>query len=219
MSHNLDRAALAEDQRRLRRMLDRTVGRVVREQAGAIPLVGQAEVSILDVACGACDEAETLSDFFRSLRGGEGAEGASPSTVLVGTDVRERELDEARARFGNAGGRSFEFFKGDASKLDSHRELRAAFDVLVFRHQNLYHGRALWMRIFEQSLHRLKDDGVLVLTSYFDREHELALQAFRSLGAEVVITERNAESRELATPGKSVDRHVAVLRKGGFGKI
>jgi hypothetical protein len=75
------------------------------------------------------------------------------------------------------------------------------------------------MRIFEQSLHRLKDDGVLVLTSYFDREHELALQAFRSLGAEVVITERNAESRELGTPGKSVDRHVAVLRKGDFGKI
>jgi len=209
MSHDADRTALREDQDRLRRMLERTVGRAAG--LGQVGLAESPEVSILDVACGACDEAETLSDFFRSLRVGEGA--APASTVLVGTDVRERELGEAKARFRNGAGRAFEFFKGDASRLEAHRELRDAFDVLFFRHQNLYHGRALWERIFEQGLARLKDDGMVVITSYFDREHELALQAFEKLGAEVVCTERNQESRALITPGKSVDRHVAVLRK------
>jgi SAM-dependent methyltransferase len=209
MSHDADRSALREDQDRLRRMLERTVGRAA--VLGGAPLADRSEVSILDVACGACDEAETLSDFFRSLRSAGGSPPAS--TLLVGTDVRERELDAAKARFRSGEGRAFEFFKGDASRLDAHRELRDAFDVLFFRHQNLYHGRALWERIFEQGLSRLKDDGVLVITSYFDREHALALQAFEKLGAEVVVTERNPESRELITPGKSVDRHVAVLRK------
>jgi hypothetical protein len=210
MSHDADRAALREDQQRLRRMLERTVGRVVAD--GDSALIARPEVSILDVACGACDEAETLSDYFRSLRDG-GVDGGA-ATRLIGTDVRERELDAARDRFRNRAGRSFEFFRGDASRLGDHRELLSDFDVLVFRHQNLYHGRELWHRIFEQGLARLRDDGLVVVTSYFDREHELALRAFRSLGAEVLVSERNHESRGLVTPGKSVDRHVAVLRKG-----
>lgn len=209
MSHAADRTALRQDQDRLRHMLERTVGRAVA--AGAGGLAGRDEVSILNVACGACDEAETLSDFFQSLRAAEGAPPAA--TLLVGTDVRERELDEAKARFRTRPDREFEFFRSDASRLEGHRELREAFDVLVFRHQNLYHGRALWQRIFEQGLTRLKDDGMLVITSYFDREHALALEAFEKLGAEVLVTERNLESRALITPGKSVDRHVAVLRK------
>ena len=209
MSHEADRAALREDQDRLRRMLERTVGRVVA--AGGTTLASREEVSILDVACGACDEAETLADFFRNLRG-EG-DGPAAATRLVGTDVRERELDEARARFRDGPGRRFEFFRGDASRLDGHRELAGAFDVLFFRHQNLYHGRTLWRKIFDQGLARLREDGLLVVTSYFDREHSLALEAFQELGAEVVLTERNPESRALITPGKSVDRHEAVLRK------
>lgn len=209
MSHDADRAALGEDQDRLRCMLERTVGRVVA--AGESAVRASPEVSILDVACGACDEAETLSDFFRALRQ-PGACGPVTSR-LVGTDVRERELDEAKARFRNGAGRAFEFFRGDASQLDSHRELRSDFDVLFFRHQNLYHGRTLWQRIFEQGLARLRDDGLLVITSYFDREHALALETFQKLGVEVLVTEQNPHSRDLITPGKSVDRHVAVLRK------
>ena len=170
-----------------------------------------APVSILDVACGACDEAAVLSDFFSQLKSGDGTR---PLPVeFVGTDVRERELDEARDRFRSADGKSFEFLAGDASRLSQHRALREKFDVVFFRHQNLYHGRTLWQRIFEQGLARLNDDGLLVITSYFDREHTLALKAFQKLGAEIVTTLRNPESRELSTPGKSVDRHVAVLRR------
>lgn len=211
MSHLVERTALAEDQDRLRRMLQRTVGQAVVRGEVVAPNSPDG-ISILDVACGACDEAETLAEFFQSLRAPDG-DPARPPVRLVGTDVRERELDEARARFRGGPDRQFEFFRGDASRLDAHRELAGEFDVLVYRHQNLYHGRTLWRKIFEQGMTRLRQDGLLVVTSYFDREHALAMDAFRELGAEVVTSERSPDSRELVTPGKSVDRHVAVLRK------
>jgi hypothetical protein len=52
-----------------------------------------------------------------------------------------------------------------------------------------------------------------VITSYFDKEHQLALEALQKLGAEVVLSRRNERSRKLITPGKSVDKHIAVLRR------
>ena len=201
-----EQAAVELDLRRLRGLLDRGVASVARPA-----LAGKTDLSVLDVACGACDEAATLSDFFASLRGSSVDDRAR--TVLVGTDVRERELEQARSRFRSTAGRGFEFFKGDGSKLHTHRQLREVFDVVFIRHQNLYNGRRLWRRIFEQALDRLDPNGLLVITSYFDREHALALDAFSELGAEVVTSIHNPDSRALPAPGKSVDRHLAVLRR------
>ena len=52
-----------------------------------------------------------------------------------------------------------------------------------------------------------------MITSYFDREHQLALDALQKLGAEIVTTHSNPHARKLTTPGKSVDKHIAVLRR------
>jgi hypothetical protein len=57
------------------------------------------------------------------------------------------------------------------------------------------------------------EDGRLVITSYFDKEHALALDAIQKLGGELIRSEFNEETRELVTPGKSMDRHVAIFRK------
>ncbi len=206
MGHTQDRLDLETDLDRLRRMLARTAA----PAAAGLPIGEKPDISILNVACGACDEARTLSDFFARLKSGDS--GPPASTLLVGTDVRDRELDQARGLFRPSPAGDFEFIHGDASKLSQHKELPKDFDVVFFRHQNLYHGRQLWKRIFEQGLAKLSEDGLLIITSYFDREHELAIKAFQEIGAELVTTARNHESRELATPGKSVDRHVAVLR-------
>ena len=55
-----------------------------------------------------------------------------------------------------------------------------------------------------------------MITSYFDKEHRLALRALESLGMEVVSNRRNTRSRALSdAPGKSVDRWVAVLKRRG----
>jgi chemotaxis methyl-accepting protein methylase len=198
---------LDEDMQRLQRLL----GEAVTPWVSSTPQAKKGEpVSILNLACGACDEAKTLADFFSQLR----TPGQTPSaTRLVGMDVREAELNEARQRFRTTEARAYEFLTGNAAKLDGIKSLSDPFDVLFFRHQNLYHGRTLWREIFDQGLNKLDDDGLVVITSYFDREHELALDAFRELGAEVLVSVENAHSRALSTPGKSVDRHLAVLRK------
>ena len=82
------------------------------------------------------------------------------------------------------------------------------------RHQNFWNGDMTWTKIYDEALHRLDENGLFVITSYFDREHKLALDAIQSLGAQLVCSERNPHSRQLGdAPNKSVDRHVAVFRK------
>lgn len=198
--------------------LDRVLRRALKK-SGAGPRPGPGgtagpdaagPLQILDLACGTCREAGTLVEVFRDFDGGD------REVRLVGADIRDRELDEAAARaraLGNARD-SFEFLTENCAKLGRHRELGKDFDVTFLRHQNYWNDKPVWQRIFEQGLEKLKDDGLLVITSYFDREHALALKALERAGAELIVTERNEDTRLLLdTPGKSVDRHVAVFRK------
>ncbi|MDB6132433.1 MAG: hypothetical protein JWM59_676 [Verrucomicrobiales bacterium] len=196
-----------EENEALARVLRRALGK----SGLKMPVAQGGPLQILDLACGPCREAATLAEVFREVRGG------SDSVRFVGADIRRRELDEAAARARNAGrqGDSFEFLTENCAKIGRHAELGSEFDVTFLRHQNYWNDRPVWQRIFEQGLNKLKDDGLLVITSYFDREHDLALQALERAGAELMVTEINESSRLLPTdsPGKSVDRHVAVFRR------
>lgn len=184
---------------------------------------GADALRILDIACGDCREADTLGDTFAEMKAEKAGKEAPPLDVkLTGIDVRAREIADAQRRFGGkredektGGKREAEFLTGDASQLDQHRELGEGenFDVVFMRHQNYWNGDATWEKIYDQALEKLDSEGRLVITSYFDKEHQLALEAIQKLGGKLIVTERNEESRSLPTPGKSIDRHVAVFRK------
>jgi uncharacterized lipoprotein len=132
---------------------------------------------------------------------------------MVGADIRIREIRQAREAHGHL---PAEFLIEDATKIDQHKELGDDFNMVFLRHQNFWHGQELWKKIFDQGIAKLRPDGMLVITSYFDVEHRLALRALEALGMEVVSNKRNKASRALAdAPGKSVDRWVAVLRRRG----
>jgi len=202
-----------EDLIRLRRMLRKIAGddlETVKRR-----LERRDEVRVLDIACGDCREAEVLGDFVAELKGAPEA-----AVKLTGIDVRAREIADAARKFGNQRGpdgkrgrREFEFLTGDATKLRGHAEMGEDFDLVFLRHQNYWNGQHDWEKIFDQALDKLGDDGKLVITSYFDKEHALALDAIQRLGGELIRTELNPESRELPTLGKSVDRHVAMFRR------
>ncbi len=165
--------------------------------------VKRAEARILNLACGRCDEAETL---VASLR----EELAADAVKLVGADIRIREILQARERTVGLGA---EFLLQDARQLNEHKEL-ADFDLVFLRHQNFWHGSEVWKEIFDTGLGKLNDDGLLVITSYFDKEHQMAVDALTQLGAKLVHSVRNEDARPLdEVPGKSVDRHLAVFRK------
>ena len=167
---------------------------------------GQKDMRILNLACGRCDEAETLIQTGRELTGGGDVQ-------MVGADIRIREIRQARETHGHL---PAEFLIEDATKMDQHKELGDDFNMVFLRHQNFWHGQELWKKIFDQGIAKLRPDGMLVITSYFDVEHRLALRALEALGMEVVSNKRNKASRALSdAPGKSVDRWVAVLRRRG----
>lgn len=204
---------LDEDMVRLRRMLHS----VTKGDAEAVRrrLQKQEESRILDLACGACNEAEALTDFVAELKGD-----GDKKIKLTGVDMRAREIADAQRRFGgkhvleeSGVEKEFDFLTGDASKLDAHGEMGADFDLVFLRHQNYWNADKTWEEIFDQALGKLGDDGRLIITSYFDKEHSLALNAIQRLGGELIKTEFNDETRELMTPGKSVDRHVAIFRR------
>ena len=205
--------ANAGDLERLHRMLHKVAGddlETLRRR-----LASRDEARILDIACGECREAEVLTDFMAEIKG------APDSTVkLTGIDVRAREIADAQKKFGSRRGpdskrgkREFEFLTGDATKLQSNSEMGEDFDLVFMRHQNYWNGDSTWEKIFDQALEKLGKDGRLVITSYFDKEHSLALKALQRLGGELIRTEFNAETRELITPGKSVDRHIAIFKR------
>ncbi len=187
---------IAEDMQRLEALLRRDV---------APHLKTKAEARILDLACGRCDEAETLIKVVQD-------ETRSDDVHLVGADIRIREVRQARER---TAGLNAEFLIEDATKLDQHKEMKD-FDLVFLRHQNYWHGPEVWKRIFDTGAAKLTDDGLLVITSYFDKEHQLALEALKQMGLEVVSSRRNKTSRAVTDgKGKSVDRWIAVLRKPG----
>jgi SAM-dependent methyltransferase len=170
------------------------------------------EVRILDLACGACDEAGVLARRIAQLRGEQTPE-EGPGIRFTGMDLRAREIGWARDRFRGDGTTVYEFLEGDARRLDGHLQLPEQFDLVFMRHQNLWNGRRVWEEIYHKALEKLSPGGRLVITSYFDREHEQALAAIQAQGGKLLVTHRNPLSRELPTPGKSVDRHLAVLEK------
>lgn len=166
----------------------------------------QKDMRILNLACGRCDEAETLIQVGSELTKGGDVE-------MIGADIRIREIRQARENHANLPAK---FLIEDATKIDEHQEMGDDFNMVFLRHQNFWHGQELWKKIFDQGIAKLRPDGMLVITSYFDVEHRLALRALESLGMEVVSNKRNKASRALKdAPGKSVDRWVAVLKRRG----
>ena len=177
------------------------------KQGLAGEVTSATDLRILNLACGRCDEAETLVEVGRELTGGKGA------VEMVGADIRIREIRQARERHAHL---PAEFLIEDASQLSRNKALGEDFGVVFLRHQNFWHGQELWKKIFDQGIAKLRPDGKLVITSYFDVEHRLALEALQKMGLEVVSNRRNRASRALNdAPGKSVDRWVAVLRRKG----
>ena len=195
------------------RRLDGELTRILGGDAAFLETLRRpGEVRILDLACGACDEAEVLARRIARLRG-ERQEDASAGIRFTGMDIRAREIGWARDRFRGDAMVNYEFLEGDARRLDGHSQLPEQFDLVFMRHQNLWNGKRVWEEIYHKALEKLSPGGRLVITSYFDREHEQALAAIQAQGGRLLVTRRNLLSRELPTPGKSVDRHLAVLEK------
>ena len=167
-------------------------------------------LSLLNLACGRGDETGVLAKLLAEK---------SKSAHLQGLDIRAAEIDQANSRWKAELEKAAE--QNSTADFITHRGDRlldlaeiGTPDIAFLRHQNYWNDKPVWTQIFDQALERLNDDGLLVITSYFDKEHELATEALENLGAIQVGSIINPNSRALSdAPGKSVDKHLAVFRK------
>ena len=207
MDHSTHLRFLDEDMR----SLETLIAQAARADAGLQRKISSKEnFQLLDLACGACNEAKTLAKVFGiSDRANE----ENRNMKFIGLDVRAREIAEATARFRCDSNSQFEFINGDATKLDKYRQLSDSFDIIFMRHQNLWNGKRTWEEIYHKALEKLSPSGRLIITSYFDREHEQAIEVIKNQGGQLLVTEANKDSRKLPFNGKSVDRHLAILKR------
>lgn len=165
--------------------------------------VKNSSLRCLNLACGRADESEILREILAPL---------TTDLQIIGVDIRERELDIARSRWKSDPHTSYTFLYHDATKLHLIAELTLPCDIILMRHQNYWDGATTWQSIYDSALHRLSENGILVITSYFDQEHLQALQAIQQLGASLITTIQNPQSRHIHNaPDKSVDRHIAIF--------
>ena len=131
--------------------------------------------AVLNLACGRADESGVLLAAVAPL---------AADLFYLGIDLRPPEIAEAKARWIPAAppGWQIDFRAGDASRTDRMKQL-PPFDFIFIRHQNYWHDPAIWEQLYRNALGAMKPGGLLAITSYFDREHDLATACLLQCGA------------------------------------
>jgi Methyltransferase domain len=186
--------------------IENDVLRLKNNLSEALRLISWAKpksTAILNLACGRADETGVLLETITS---------PTESCFYLGIDLRKPEIIEARKRWQNPDPSklSIEFLVGDAANTHRIKSL-PPFDVVFIRHQNYWDAPQIWDQIFHNALNALSENGILIFTSYFDREHELAMASLQSRKAKLLINLPNTKSRSLSdAPKKFVDRQLVI---------
>ncbi len=177
------------------------------------------QTTILDLGCGRCDEGLVLSAYF----GGNNFGSDSNKVKLVGVDINQEEINKAissneKPDFSEEKTKyalppNYEFYCADATNLDSYPQVPQQADVVVIRHEQISADQDIWTRIFQTARDRVNPEGIILITSFSDIEHETALKALAQLDCGVVVNERNQFAKPTNTPEVSIDRNVAIVRK------
>ncbi|MES2921555.1 MAG: class I SAM-dependent methyltransferase [Verrucomicrobiota bacterium] len=177
---------------------------LLRDALTAIRFHPQGNLAVLNLASGRADETGALAAALTPARIG----------FYLGIDLRPDTIAEAARRWQLPGG-SIEFRCGSASDIDRMRQI-PEFDFIFIRHQNYWDDPVTWDRILANAISKLKPNGILATTSYFDHEHQLLKASLTTRGVELICDVRHPASRVLPEVyGKSVDRRLAILAKLG----
>ena len=189
------------------------------ERAGYKPPPQERQTTILNLGCGKCEEGKVLSAFF----GGENFGFSSENVKLIGVDINQKAIERATRNhlmpdFSEEIMKyvlpsNYEFIVGDATSLDQYQQIPKEVDVVVIRHQRISESEQTWTKIFQQAIQRVSRDGIIIITSFSDIEHEMLIKALQKLDCEIVINESNPHAKPLPDEEISLDRNVAIIRK------
>lgn len=180
------------------------------ERSGYKPPQGR-QTKILDLACGVCEEGIVLSAFF-----GGGSFGNSNENVkIIGVDIKKKEIEDAISSYSKSGvlQPNYEFITGDATNLDQYQQIPSEVDAVVIRHQQISVNEDVWTKIFQQALQGVNKEGIVIITSFSDIEHEILIEALQKLDCEIVINESNPYAKPLSDEEISLDRNIAIIKR------
>src|SRR3989338_766715 len=205
--------AVGENRTRFWNMLVATIGRVGYEPPQ------DRQTQVLDLGCGRCEEGIVLSAFF----GGNNFGYASDRVKLTGVDISQKDIDRAiqdnqKADFTKPITTynlppNFEFIVGDATDLSKYPQVPQQADAVVIRQKQISDNTQVWTKIFRQALDRVTPEGIVLITSFSDIEHKMALEALQQLPCDVVITQANPHAKPLSHKEISTDRNIAIVKR------
>lgn len=174
--------------------------------------------AILHVGCGRAQEADVLTAYFGGGYFGSNSNGAT----LIGVDIHADSINNAIS-FNSLPQPGFPtayklpdnlvFVCGDATDLSKIKEIPDDVDVVMVRHQQISDREDTWKKIFTQAAGRLRDSGVMILTSFSDAEHRMLERAINELGLRIVVNRANQWGEELQPGGAVSDKRVLVVKK------
>lgn len=170
-------------------------------------------ISILDIACGKCREGKVLNAFF----GGNEYDQPSANIAVTGIDIREGLIAEARKENANTP-LPLKLICGDVTQLNDYPEIPDIADIIVIRHQEMVNDKALWIKIFQESIARLQTQGLGIITSYTDHENKLAVDELSKLGLKIILSTRNEYANPTRFKDVSIDKNIILFKKK-FKKI
>lgn len=179
---------------------------------------------ILSVGCGESEETRTVCSFFSTGI----FDIPSQLVKFYGIDSDEYKLAEAKylaALPTYSSDQPFTihpectFMIADASRLSQISNLPTQFDFALLRHHfladDILQEKTTWIKIFDQTLAKLKPDGIVMATSYKEAEAELLKTLLRQLPVNIERHEKNPHHIPLGPqyPGVAYDKWVTILRK------
>lgn len=173
--------------------------------------------SILDLACGKCEEGIQLAKFFGGKSKLEEGEIGDEDIGLYGIDSDSELIKSAIYNNGKIviTGHSFNrelppnyhFEVGDATKLDEYPSFPSQTDIIMIKHQQMVGGPdydysstkavEVWEKIIGQAFERLSAGGIIIITSYYDFENQDLIRLLENFDCEILVNETNPYSRSL----------------------
>jgi len=180
----------------------------------------ERKTEILSIGCGDGKDARALDEFF-----GEGNFGSPSDNInYTGVDVDVNAIEKAIERNKRPDfsaqvtkyklPENYQFICGDATDLAGLKGVPLKADVVMIRHQQIYNNEEVWRKIFQNALERVNEDGIIIITSFSDVEHEMMIKAINTLNCELLVNERNKFAMVTnMSPKVSIDRNVLILKK------
>ena len=186
----------------------------------------EGPLTILNVACGRCEEARCLCAFFSS-----GIYGLPTTKArLVGIDVNGKEIAEAQRIISKPPPTEANtpftvqpqchFIEGDASRMFEYEDIPKLADIVVVRHQYLMSdmekNQTLWFGVMKAAIYHLSSTGLGVITSYKEFENQILLKILKLLPCEVILNEPNPFGQSIQDPkypDVAYDKYVTLVKR------